>query len=142
MKKISRIVMLVAALSLVAAACGDDDDSGSDTTSAGGGGSTSITASASEFAFDPDSWSVAADTPITVAFSNTGADEHNLTVLSETISAEGDYNEGIALFILGSAGGESASGSLSGLAPGTYQVICSIPGHFSAGMVGELVVQG
>ncbi len=132
--------MLVAALSLVSAACGDDDDSGSDTTSAGG--STSITAGAFEFAFDPDSWSVAADTPITVAFSNTGAVEHNLTVLSETISAEGDYNEGIALFILGSAGGESASGSLSGLAPGTYQVICSIPGHFSAGMVGELVVQG
>ncbi len=140
MKRISRIVMLIVALSLVAAACGDD--SGSDTTSAGGGRSTSITVGASEFAFDPDSWSVAADTPFSVAFTNTGTVEHTFTVLSESISTEGDYNEGIALFILESAAAESASGSLSGLAPGTYQVICSIPGHFSAGMIGELVVQG
>lgn len=142
MKIITRIVMLVVALSLVAAACGDDNDSGSDTTSAGGGRSTSITVGASEFAFDPDSWSVAADTPFSVAFTNTGTVEHTFTVLSESISTEGDYNEGIALFILGSAAAESASGSLAGLAPGTYQVICSIPGHFSAGMFGELVVQG
>ena len=140
MKRISRIVMLIVALSLVAAACGDD--SGSDTTSAGDGRSTSITVGASEFAFDPDSWSVAADTPYSVAFTNTGTVEHTFTELSESISTEGDYNEGIALFILGSAAAESASGSLAGLAPGTYQVICSIPGHFAAGMIGELVVQG
>ena len=31
---------------------------------------------------------------------------------------------------------------LDGLAPGTYQVVRSIPGHFSAGMVGELVIGG
>jgi len=138
--KISRLVVLLAALSLVAAACGDDDDTSDDTS--GGGGSTSVTVSGSEFAFDPDSAAAAADTPIEVAFSNVGAVEHNWTILSENISAESDLSEDIVVFTLTAAPGSSASGSLPGLSAGTYQVVCSIPGHVAAGMVGELVVSG
>ena len=70
-----RRTLTVAVALLVAVplgACGDDDDVGG----GDGAASTSIEATASEFQFDPDSWTVPAGEEFTIDFSNDGTLEH------------------------------------------------------------------
>ncbi len=81
-----------------------------------------------EFSITPAQITVAEGGTLDV--SNDGSAEHNLKVRGEGIGTEN------------LAGGDSESLSLAGLAPGTYEVFCDIPGHEAAGMVGELVVGG
>lgn len=38
--------------------------------------------------------------------------------------------------------GESAVGGLSALQAGTFEMLCTLPGHAQAGMRGELIVDG
>jgi uncharacterized cupredoxin-like copper-binding protein len=44
-------------------------------------------------------------------------------------------------FLLGADGGETATGALVIDEPGTYEAICSVPGHADAGMVLAVEVQ-
>ena len=105
------------------------------------GPATSLTIEASEFAFDPDSSTIVADTDTEVALDNVGSTEHNWTVLAldERITSESEFDESLVEAEVGpAAGGETSTGSIN-LAAGSYQVICTISGHFEAGMAGELV---
>lgn len=63
----------------------------------------------------------------TLAVTNEGVIEHNLSV------------EGLATPNL--AAGDRAELDLGNLTPGTYSVICSIPGHREAGMETTLTIQ-
>jgi uncharacterized cupredoxin-like copper-binding protein len=103
---------------------------------------TSIEVVATEFAFDPDSWTVAADTDVSVTMENAGTTEHEWVVIEEgtTIADLAEFGEDLVEFEVEAASGESATDTFS-LAAGTYQVICAIPGHLAGGMEGELTVQ-
>ena len=105
----------------------------------GGGGATGeATVSATEFAFDPTDVALTAGSEVSVTLDNAGAVEHNWTVLSEEIAAESEFSEDLVLAAVdNTAGGESNSASFT-LEPGEYQVICTIPGHFDAGMQGTV----
>ena len=101
---------------------------------------TEATVSASEFAFDPSDLSLAAGSEVSVTLDNGGAVEHNFTVLNagETISAESEFSEDMVLGAVdNTAAGESNSPTLT-REPGDYQVICTTPGHFDAGMAGTI----
>lgn len=118
---------------------------GGDSPAAAPGGasgvSDSLSVSATDFAFDPADVTVAAGTEVPVELVNDGAVEHNWTVLSEEIASEADFDEGLVLAEVPTlAAGESGSGSVT-LDAGTYQVICTIAGHFDAGMAGSVTVQ-
>jgi uncharacterized cupredoxin-like copper-binding protein len=134
-------VLVAIGISIVALfiAMNDGDDGGG--SAAPAGPSTSLDIEASEFAFDPADVSIVADTDVEVALANVGAVEHNWTVLEAgtTIASEADYDDSTAVAEVAADPGASESGTVN-LPAGSYQVICTVPGHFAAGMEGTLEV--
>ncbi len=132
------LALLGVALGLIALIVAKDNTGGGAAPAAGGGGApaTEQTVSASEFAFDPSDLNLAAGQEVTVQLDNGGAVEHNFTVLNagEEITSEDQFSEDMVLAAVdNTAAGESNTASMT-LEPGTYQAICTIPGHFAAGM--------
>jgi manganese oxidase len=89
---------------------------------------SSVAVELTEFAISPADLTVAAGGSLEVA--NRGAIEHDLAVV----------DTGVGTPMLKS--GEEATLDLSSLAPGTYEVICTVPGHESGGMKGTLTIVG
>lgn len=138
---IALTALVLAGVALVVAGTSDDDD--------GGGGASAprepmseVTIVGTEFSFDPDDPLVFADTDVGITFSNEGAVVHNLNVLASGV----DYSEDIELSesdvvarVDDIEGGAEASTTVA-LPTGTYQMVCTIPGHFDLGMSGVLEV--
>jgi len=96
-----------------------------DRPAGGGGGDTGPVAVAlSEFAISPAAITASG----TINVTNNGAQAHDFVVVGTDVATP----------LL--QPGQSASVDVSGLAEGTYEVICSISGHKEAGMVGTLTV--
>ncbi len=93
---------------------------------------------ADEYRFIPITVSV--DSEATVTLRNQGGLAHTWTVLSEPIDSEAALGDATKLAEGRVEVGQTADIDLTPLAAGRYQVVCAIPGHFSQGMVGELVV--
>lgn len=104
-----------------------------------------------EFEFTPSSFTVNTGQPVVITFQNEGAVEHDFVV--EKIDVSSVSTEGVGmgehhmagehsefdLHISTSAGGTSVL-KFTANTPGSYRVLCSVPGHEEAGMVGELIV--
>jgi manganese oxidase len=91
-------------------------------------GATDVDVSLGEWFIEPTNVTAAAGAPITFNVTNDGAIPHDLTIVDIDQTAE-------------LAGGEEATLTLGdGLDAGVYRMICSIPGHESAGMTGTLTV--
>ncbi|MCZ7618959.1 MAG: plastocyanin/azurin family copper-binding protein [Myxococcota bacterium] len=82
--------------------------------------------------FEPRRIEVQAGIPTRIELENAGAAEHSLVV--KTAGGDRDW---VHIHVLPGAS-EAATYRLD--TPGTYPVLCTIPGHTEAGMVGELVV--
>jgi manganese oxidase len=82
----------------------------------------------SEFDVVPGAIEIAAGGTLNVT--NAGAAEHDLQVVDTDLATP----------MLGA--GEAASLAIGDLAPGVYEVLCSVPGHDSAGMTATLTVHG
>lgn len=111
-------VVLMASLAL--AACG------------GGGGEAegqSITvAGRDDFTFNPETLSASVGQTMNVTLDNEGVLEHNFVIQELGVS-------------LGPVpGGQTASGSFTPSAAGSFEYYCDVPGHREAGMVGTLTV--
>ena len=87
---------------------------------------SSVAVELTEFAIEPGDITVAAGGSLEVV--NAGSVEHDLAVVDTDVATS----------ML--ASGDAETLSLAGLEPGTYEVICTVPGHDSAGMVGTLTV--
>ena len=85
-----------------------------------------VTVELSEFALSPAAIEVAAGGTLEVV--NVGSAPHDLTIV----------DAGLATPVLN--GGQSATLDVSGLEPGTYDVVCDVPGHAAGGMTGTLTV--
>lgn len=134
--RITLRVMVVVAILAAFGGCGDDDDA--DNAEA----STSIETVATDFEFDPDTWSVPAGEEVTIELTNEGAVEHEWAVLSEEIASEDEFEEDIVVFEVEAIdAGTSDTETFTIDDPGTYQVICALEGHFDAGMEGTLTVE-
>ena len=137
-QRLSAVAM--AAGLVVLGGCGDDDAG-----SGSGDASTSITAEASDFGFDPDAWTVPTGEEFTIELENAGNIEHEWAVLDlgEEIESEEEFSEEIVLFeVEAIPPGESTTESFTVDEVGTYQVICALEGHFDSGMEGTLEVTG
>jgi plastocyanin len=134
-----RRATVISILVLVIAGCSDNSGSATrDTISEKP--STVVVVVAEEHRFVPATVSTRGATELRL--DNVGALAHNWTVLAVPIKSETDLNRDIVLARAETEPGQSSTVGLDELASGTYQVVCSIPGHFSAGMVGTLVIRG
>jgi nitrite reductase (NO-forming) len=80
-----------------------------------------------QFRYDPPAISISSAGAATVRLVNRDVVEHDWTIDALDVSIKAPV-------------GGSGEATLSGVAPGTYQVYCTVPGHAAAGMVGRLVV--
>ncbi len=106
--------------------------------------SLSIETEAWEWKFKPDAWTVPAGEELTIDFTNRGVGEHDWTVLAlgENITKLSEFEDDMVLFQVEKVpSGEAATETLTIDEPGTYQVICSLSGHFNTGMAGVLTVK-
>ncbi|MFN8484151.1 MAG: plastocyanin/azurin family copper-binding protein [Anaerolineae bacterium] len=127
-------VSLIAALALAVvglAAC----------SQAGGGGALKVTGK--DIAFAETQLTAAANQPVAINFTNSGALAHSLVFdLPPANDKAGDVGVPAGWATgQGVAAGQSASLSLPALPPGQYRYYCSVPGHAEAGMVGTLTVK-
>jgi plastocyanin len=95
---------------------------------AGGEAATAVDVSTVDLAFEPNELTIAANTDVTVTITNKGVLEHDfaveeLGILSDTVQS-----------------GDSTTVTINA-APGTYEFLCTVPGHAQAGMTGTLTVQ-
>lgn len=83
---------------------------------------------ATELSFAPKTVDVPVGRPIRLVLVNDGQIEHNLTI--DVLKVE-----------IVTVAGASAEATVDPIAPGTYEVYCSVPGHREAGMTASLVVK-
>lgn len=115
------VLCLAVVLSIAALVAGDDDEARTSTDGTG-----SVHVSLSEFAIDPGSVSVSAGG--TVHVSNDGTAAHNLAITDTDVKTP-DL-----------AAGETGELDVSSLEPGSYELLCLIPGHADAGMTAAMEV--
>ncbi|MDQ3696148.1 MAG: cupredoxin domain-containing protein, partial [Chloroflexota bacterium] len=89
--------------------------------------SDGMTVVLAEMYFAPDLIAIPANTDVRILLENRGALLHNFQVRNTDISIDVEP-------------GDSAEAVLN-LPPGRYRVICNVPGHRLAGMVGSIVVE-
>jgi plastocyanin len=108
---IRRMLATAGIVAMLATACGGDDE-GSQAASedgGGGGGRSSVTVTAADFSFDPETVTAAAGG--TVELSNEGDSPHNLQAEEAGLDEDVDA-------------GETVPVDLAGVEPGTYDFIC------------------
>ncbi len=130
MKKNIGLMIVMAVAVIVLAAC------------SGGGSSSgnSISTTATDFHFEPSSWTVKAGEEVTLSITNNGAVEHDWVLLGSMITPPADGEKDV-IFETEVAPGQTETVTFTAPAtPGEYQVICEIAGHLEAGMEGKLVV--
>ena len=88
---------------------------------------TVIEIRAADLTFAPREVTIPGNTDVTFRVTNGGALPHDLRIVGTTIATPRI------------ASGASAELTVN-LPPGTYQFICSIPGHRQAGMLGTIIV--
>lgn len=132
-RSLATLVLALAAVALTS--CGGDDGGPADTTPV-----TDVEIRMDSFAFDPADTTVVADADVEVTVLNVDSNlEHTWVVVApgNEIASEDDFDDGDALFDLRADPQRSAVGTIS-LPAGEYQVICTVPGHFAAGMKGTV----
>ena len=137
MKKTSILLSFLALLSLILAGC-------SSGASPSDSGSTTISVTTTDFKFTPSTWTVPANTQITVNITNNGALAHTWTVMTKPISGSYTSADQSNIYFTSNPVQPSESTTVTFTSPstaGTYQVICTQPGHFEQGMVGSLIVK-
>jgi uncharacterized cupredoxin-like copper-binding protein len=145
------LIVLIAGLVLVA--CGNNG-----TTSSGEVVTREIGVLGEELLFDTERITVTASQSVRLVFRNTSTtSEHNWVLVrgGEDVALRVDQAGSIAGASQGYlpgkkndiidhtrllAAGENTEITFSAPAPGTYMYICTVPGHYEAGMKGELVV--
>jgi uncharacterized cupredoxin-like copper-binding protein len=132
MKKV--LFLWVVGISLTLAACGSRVASPS----------TEITVNLADFQYSPNSFTVPAGQEITLNAENTGGVVHSFVIMQKGQSAGTEYNDedrqNVYWEVEVQPGGTIETAFIAPADPGDYEVVCHIPGHLQAGMVGKLTV--
>lgn len=92
-------------------------------------GAPAVVVEGVDFAFEPDRLEVPANEEFYLTLVNRGALLHDLTIPDLGIQVV-------------ARPGESATVGVVAQQPGEYRMLCTVPGHTEAGMVGKFVVEG
>ena len=96
----------------------------------GGEAATSVDVTTVDLKFEPNTFTIAADTDVTINLTNKGALQHDFHMDSPKPITSDLMN-----------GGDSTTVTLN-LPAGEYDFWCSVPGHKEAGMTGKITVGG
>jgi plastocyanin len=126
---------VLGALALAATACAPAQPAaaqrgGGQAAQAGQQAAQAVTVTMTDLKFSPETVRVKAGTPVQLTAANKGLIEHNWVV-----------EVGDETFQLDARPGQTASKTFTPTTPGTYTVVCTIPGHEQAGMKGTLIVE-
>jgi uncharacterized cupredoxin-like copper-binding protein len=130
MRKILAVALFV--LMLILAACGPKK--------------TTLNVTATDTGYDSSTYTVPAGEQVTLNMTNKGVLEHEFAILKlgEHVTPPfGDKDEDKILWELdGVEAGTTKSDTFTApTQPGSYDVICGIPGHIEKGMIATLVVK-
>jgi uncharacterized cupredoxin-like copper-binding protein len=131
-KKIS-LFLIAAILSLSLAACGG-----------GSSAKTTIDVVLTDFKFTPDTFTIPSGEEITLTVKNEGAVVHNFVIMKSGTDVGDNFGEEDEVNVywkieVGPNGEEDTTFTAPDEA-GEYQLVCSTPGHYMAGMVGKIIV--
>jgi uncharacterized cupredoxin-like copper-binding protein len=97
-----------------------------------------------DFSISPNQLSVPAGAKVQFKVVNNGTVEHNFYVMQYGVDIGDSFNEediANAYWVADAQPGESVDISFAAPdQPGIYQIVCGMPGHLQAGMVGTLEV--
>ena len=115
-------------------------------TACGGPKKVTLNVTATDTGYDSTTYTVPAGAKVTLNMTNTGVLEHEFAVLKlgEHVTPPfGEKDEDKILWELdGVQAGTTKSDSFTApTQPGSYDVICGIPGHIEKGMIATLVVR-
>ena len=157
-KSLATIVAIVLVAVPVAAGCGGDDDSGdggqaaspaptaTQTTTQPPAAGRALTIRMTEFAFDPKD-AIAKAGKVTITAPNDGRVVHELVLLRTdedpaTLPKKGDeVDESTSVGEIADVEPDSTKKATFKLVPGTYAMVCALPGHYEGGMYGSLTVK-
>lgn len=118
---------------------------------AGGAAPTKVTVTMTEFGFEPNVIQATAGSPVELTLVNEGAIEHDFVIEVIPVTDVSSSNSGEHHMSTdehseydlhtSTAAGETSTLTFTPTEPGTYKIICSVPGHLDAGMTGELIVK-
>jgi plastocyanin len=124
--------LLVIILALALAACGTS------------GSSTKINFTMTDFAFNPNEFTIPAGEEITLQATHNGTMEHNFIVMKYGTDAGDIFDEADKVNVFWEVDlqpGDSKTIIFTAPdQPGKYQIICGMTGHLQSGMVGKLIV--
>ena len=132
MRRVLSIWMI--AVSLILPACG------------GGGSkaSTKIDVTMTDFQFQPNTFTVPAGQEITLNASNSGGVVHSFVIMNKGKSAGTEFTDEDRPNVYWQTeiqpGGSTDTTFTAPSQPGDYEIVCHVPGHLQAGMVGKLTV--
>lgn len=125
-------VFLVQVLALALSACENS------------GPSTKADFTITDFAFAPTAFTVAAGEEIALNLTHDGTMEHNFIIMKYGTDAGEIFDETDKPNILWEVdlqpGDSKRVVFTAPEQPGTYQILCGMPGHMQSGMIGKLVV--
>ncbi|NWF65362.1 MAG: cupredoxin domain-containing protein [Chloroflexi bacterium] len=124
--------LLLIIFATLLAACG-----GSEGTTA------EISAEMTDLMFTPTNFEAPAGAEVTLKLTNSGAVEHNFIILKQgaVYTSGADIKPEDVILNAKLAAGESGEFAFKIDEAGEYAVVCNVPGHLEAGMVGKLVVK-
>lgn len=128
------LIVWVIAISLVLASCGGNSSKAS----------TKIDVTMTDFQFQPNTFTVPAGQEISLNATNSGGVVHSFVIMNQGQSAGTEFNAedqpNVYWDVEIQPGGSTETSFTAPDAPGEYEIICHIPGHVQAGMVGKLNV--
>jgi uncharacterized cupredoxin-like copper-binding protein len=133
MKKLSLAFVLLSLAALLAA-CGGSGGAGAP--------AASLSVEMTEFTFTPKEMTVFSGRETTLELKNSGSVEHAFTILKKGVAAQTPFDREkqagdiLVEFKVGTGQSETVKFTLP--EPGEYSLVCAIPGHMEAGMVGKL----
>ncbi|MGE5373721.1 MAG: cupredoxin domain-containing protein [Bacteroidota bacterium] len=132
MKKIPFVVCMV--MSLILASCGGKAS----------GPSTKIDVTMTDFQFQPNAFTVPAGQEITLNAKNNGGVVHSFVIMNKGQSAGTEFTDqdqpNVYWQVEIQPGGSTDTTFMAPADAGDYEVVCHVPGHLQAGMVGKLTV--
>jgi len=125
-KKVSFFFLSFLVLGLFLAACSSSSP-------------TNVTVTLTDFAYSPSVITVPTGKEITIKLVNKGV-PHDFTIVSTPVAGTYDPSKTTIIYQQQVDGVSTTTGKFMAPAPGTYQIICTKPGHFEEGMTAKLVV--